>query len=199
MTEDPAFTAASVHALLVGKRVLRTGPSPSPKDPAVAELARRLNWEHLKVGLRRGPHQEQLQRRKQLVSALVAVNETLPLLRYETREAAKQIENHENAAWIEAHHSAVRVVEDLAAAVDAALNCNLLSHPVLRDTRPIEWDQYADRLAGLFLDIFPHASDQAAFRFVVEVAPIVTGDERPITFQAVRTLLNRKRDKPWGI
>lgn len=186
--EKGPFTAEELHALLC-LEVLKGDTAKVPPVTELSEPARVLtDWWWL-VRMERGPWWDEAQRRQKLANALTTLKEVLTPLR---SELVFESERHENVC--ESLTASVHALDVLAQGVHLVGK----SAELMRPTIPLEdrWKYYAQRLVELFHATVAPSNPRtqlkaASFRFIVCVAPRLTG-ETP-TVEAVRTHLNRDR------
>jgi hypothetical protein len=163
------FTPESVYALLRGDKVLKVGKRPAKSNPAIARLARGLNTIHHQVEFWSKPWRKELQKIDDAIQVLV---EVLP----------KHLSSYR------ADDIRVADFRTILAAAHRARHFHLPFAPGppkerLRDIKK--------ELQGIFRDALPNAPDEAGYRFIKAVLPIITGEK--LTDPAVKTEILKKR------
>jgi hypothetical protein len=185
----PRLTAAEFLEKILRERVFKSGDLPN--RAAIAKLASRLRGLRGLIEARKSAIQLDKERQQKIRAALDVLIELLP-------EARKEREKQEplNPATCQLDSPTVRetiaTIDTLnSAAVYARVHLLFGPELVLFSPFTEEWKDSAKVLYKIFKEISEKQSDEAAYRFVQEIVPYLTG-EAP-GYDAVRSAFFRNR------
>lgn len=188
------FTPEEVLALLRTRVLKDDARLPGSTDRAIVRLTKRLNVLRRLIRDWDGPSRAVLQQRWDMAEAIRIIAEVLPAQREDyVKDTAlfEPCETTDGAAKAQAY---LATFDALISVARAARECGF---PLTVDPKtipplpPNHWQHFAQEMVTGFKSLLPKRSNAAAYRFVVEITPKVTG-EHP-TFQAVESQLKKKR------
>jgi hypothetical protein len=180
-----------VRELLLGDKIIKKRESLKPgKDSEVfaslGQIICNMKWQ---ISCERNSWKRSAELRKQLVETLTCLNNAIPPLYAEVDEALQNFATDGLIQPREEAISALSALEELMSAAGRASQQRILTAPELRIPPVDSWPRYAEVLEQKFHSLLPDQSKEAAYRFIVEVLPWVTGEEP--TVDAVEKHLKR--------
>jgi hypothetical protein len=141
-----------------------------------------------------GPWPKELEQLQRIGEAIWVLTEILPEHRKDYATVPGDMERWDMTDAAAEARARLAAVDALVTAARAAreLGLPMANNMMLVMTTPTKrWMHYAEELAAIFHTALPDRPKAAAYRFIVEVTPIVTG-EHP-TLEAVETAFKKKR------
>lgn len=196
---DGPFTHEGVFALLRDE-VLKGGTAlPGSTDPAITTLARALNIFWWKVKSWTGPWREEQKQLQKIADAIQVLTDIFPEQRKDYAAIAAAMESGDMTTAAEEARADLAAFDALVTAAHAArkrglplaLNMMLVMSKPIMSKPTKQWMDFAEDLRVIFDHALPNRPKAAAYRFIMEVTPAITGQHT--TFQAVEAAFKKER------
>ena len=188
------FTSGEVLALLQNRVLKGDARLPGSTDRAIVRLTKRLNVLRRKIQDWDGPSRAALQQRWNMAEAIRIMAEVVPAQREDYVKDTALFEPWETTDGAAKAQAYLAAFDALISAACAARKCGFplaVDPGTVSPLPPKQWQHFAQELADGFKLLLPDRSNAAAYRFVCEITPYITG-EHP-TFLAVESQLKKKR------
>jgi hypothetical protein len=190
LTPDGLFVLLR-DKILISEQTKRPGSS----DPAIVELSFALRSFRRRFEGWSGPWSTAFEEFRKIEEAIALLSDTLPSHRRTYSEAVAAIARFGTTQdWaIIVARAQLSAFDELVKAARAARAVGLPLAPetgIIETPRTERWSDFAHELQAHFNHALPRRPKDAAYRFIAEVVPAITG-EHP-SFEAVKTVFKRK-------
>lgn len=187
------ITPESIYVVLRDTVLKGKDALPASTDPVIERLANYLNGMRWSFKGWTGPWREDEKKIQSIVEAIRLLTEFLPQQR---EEYVTTLSGYERWHMTDAAGKARADLAAIDALLCAAQNVRARKLPLSNLMIAVSpqnetWMHYARRLQEIFQQMLPGRSKAAAYRFIVAVAPLVSGEEP--TIQAVTTAFKKRR------
>ncbi len=181
---DKAITPKVVHDLLREKVLKGFVVPPKATDPSVKTLALISEDIRREARAHNGPGREEQKRVDTIQKSLNVLETELPKYRADYLAAEKkESEPRKSRGWTEKQlqrciNNDLVKFDALIAAVDAFREAYFPSNNRLFSETMYarEWKYFAEALQQIFLSAIPEARKEGAYRFIMAIAPLITGE-----------------------